>query len=817
MPSKVISADYLDELVPLVIGVTGHRELPVKEIGGEEAIDPSIEEQVSEFFQRLSDEYPATPLVVLSPFSPGADCLVAKLALRIDARVVPVLPEPLEDHIKANRKKLKTCYPYSVEEFRSLLARAEAPIVIPELTLDKSENFEGVTSIPHLLAGVFVARHCHILLAVWDGRPKHDDGTIGGTAQNVHFHRSGELPDAEHLEDLLSELPERYSIKRRLLDEPETGLIYYIDTVNTEDPQPHDSRFLGRESNRELDSDEEEDRKDYVERFKKTYSNINKYNSDLLKLLPSRRAKLRSSARELIRDKEAAKLPKPLRGLRSAHAAADVLAAHFRDQTHRSMAFIFWVVGIAAASFVYYAHMAERHERHWLLGGYLLLLAIAIFFYLGVRKRSSQDKYQDYRALAEGLRVEFFWRLAGLSSSASGHYLRKHKNELDWIRSAVRACALMSDIAKDIDEWPSLLLEYWIKGESRYFGAKAKRYHEWRLRLREIGGGVLLFGVGLSIFVLLNVVGSPAELTGFFAMLAAVALLALIIVTLSEIAGEPEEAEKRARTTDQSARDKHQGDEYTNRKRKARTPWIRHPLKSIAAVGEFFGRALKPSAIPLVVGLIYSSICLISDLKARGLYLVEFFPLKLLPLEIFPGLVVLTIGAIHIIHRRLVRRDSRPAVRQLFRGTGKRFIRRKVEKWLVSLKNSLYGINLGLLITLALLHSNALPDFLRRLMKNEPDDPHDMLVAAMGLMALVAALLHTYAEQRALAEQYKLYKRMKSTFSRARLRLEDLIQKHKLDKARELVHELGKETLEEHGDWVMLHRERPMELPRVET
>ena len=37
-----------------------------------------------------------------------------------------------------------------------------------------------------------------------------------------------------------------------------------------------------------------------------------------------------------------------------------------------------------------------------------------------------------------------------------------------------------------------------------------------------------------------------------------------------------------------------------------------------------------------------------------------------------------------------------------------------------------------------------------------------------------------------------------------------------MDSARTLVSDLGKEALAEHGDWLMLHRERPIELPKAE-
>jgi hypothetical protein len=96
------------------------------------------------------------------------------------------------------------------------------------------------------------------------------------------------------------------------------------------------------------------------------------------------------------------------------------------------------------------------------------------------------------------------------------------------------------------------------------------------------------------------------------------------------------------------------------------------------------------------------------------------------------------------------------------------------------------------------------------------EDSHDILVAAMGLTALIAALLQTYAERRALAEQHKQCKRMTHIFARAKLCMTELISANRQGEARELVRELGKAALEEHGDWVMLHRERPIELPRAE-
>jgi hypothetical protein len=52
-------------------------------------------------------------------------------------------------------------------------------------------------------------------------------------------------------------------------------------------------------------------------------------------------------------------------------------------------------------------------------------------------------------------------------------------------------------------------------------------------------------------------------------------------------------------------------------------------------------------------------------------------------------------------------------------------------------------------------------------------------------------------------------------FRRASARLRALLEERETDAAQALVVELGKEALAEHADWVLLHRERPVELPEA--
>ena len=90
-----------------------------------------------------------------------------------------------------------------------------------------------------------------------------------------------------------------------------------------------------------------------------------------------------------------------------------------------------------------------------------------------------------------------------------------------------------------------------------------------------------------------------------------------------------------------------------------------------------------------------------------------------------------------------------------------------------------------------------------------------------------SALLHHYAEKMAFEENAKQYEHITDIFTKANQALEPILLKLRQAKddpvitaeyqqeAQESLLELGKEALEENGDWVLLHRKKPLELPEV--
>jgi hypothetical protein len=95
-------------------------------------------------------------------------------------------------------------------------------------------------------------------------------------------------------------------------------------------------------------------------------------------------------------------------------------------------------------------------------------------------------------------------------------------------------------------------------------------------------------------------------------------------------------------------------------------------------------------------------------------------------------------------------------------------------------------------------------------------DIHDWMVISMVLTVAVAALFQWYTEKMAFAGQHNQYKRMRSVFGRAHAHVEAQLKAGNVVKAQETLLQLGQEALAEHADWLLLHRDRPMELPRLE-
>ena len=80
-----------DLKIPLIIGVTGHRDIPTTDI-------TEVEEKVRVIFNYITNKYKETPIVLLTPLADGADRIVAKIALKEFATKITVsVPMPFDE------------------------------------------------------------------------------------------------------------------------------------------------------------------------------------------------------------------------------------------------------------------------------------------------------------------------------------------------------------------------------------------------------------------------------------------------------------------------------------------------------------------------------------------------------------------------------------------------------------------------------------------------------------------------------------------------------------------------------------------------
>jgi hypothetical protein len=165
-----------------------------------------------------------------------------------------------------------------------------------------------------------------------------------------------------------------------------------------------------------------------------------------------------------------------------------------------------------------------------------LLAAMWATWYFGSVLRL-KDRYQEYRAAAEGARVQVFWQIVGVTERTADHFLVGQESALDWIRRALRTVAL-------IDGWRAsaagahdgsldealldLTTRHWIDAQASYFAGAVAQGHKKAARV----------GVWIAALFVLAALGFASRLLGGSLDPAAAMLLrqASGIVTTSALA-----------------------------------------------------------------------------------------------------------------------------------------------------------------------------------------------------------------------------------------------------------------------------------------
>jgi len=434
-----------------VLGVTGHVDILEEDI-------PFYKDQLSQLFTQLKKDYPNTPLQIINPLAEGADRIVAHVATEHNIELIIPLPLPEKEYVKD--------FPDTIDEYQAIKKTSsvencfELPLA-PGNTEDNICEHGLHRDQQYALVGSYITMRCHILIALWDGV---ENKATGGTAQVVQFQLAGTTNPCDH--------------NINLLDPVDNGPVFHIDArrlINEFPVIPSSSKWLYPEGRSEED-------------YKNILGYIETFNSETLR----ENTVLIEKSRNYVIPKNK-KLAKTEKNILDTYAMADVFAIHYQRSAHRTLISILILAGAMALSFEIYAHLIVDP----------FILALYPIFFIGItgiyiwhRQVGAHGKYLDYRALAEGLRVQIFWRLAGICDAVSDNYLLKQNGELQWIREGLRGSHILPAPKQDLD----LVYLYWIKDQEDYFTKCAHRQHEKLERLEHYAN--LLYGSGLLVSII---------------------------------------------------------------------------------------------------------------------------------------------------------------------------------------------------------------------------------------------------------------------------------------------------------------------------
>jgi hypothetical protein len=439
--------------LPLVIAVAGHRDLKKQD-------EEPLLQQVEEIVRQLMNTYPFTPLRLLSGLAEGADRLAARAACELGIELVACLPmsRALYERDFETRE--------SQREFEQLLSCAAEVIELPLVNGNTAQMIQeqGANRDKQYRAlAEFVVEQSQILIALWDGI---DTKLVGGTSWIVQL-------------QLGQRHPAGGPGVRSPLDFPETGPVYQIVTARRKNAMPAARPYsrinhyhAGFESERAAEK-----------AYQRIFGRMDLFNRDVLRLGNELKGTIERIKERLIPGGKRAKLPSHLQQVIDHYAVADAVAIHFQAFTKRSMRRLIFVYGLAGlVVFTVFAHGPALWQIPALFL-YLVIIALAFVHYRFAKKHELKSRYLDYRAFAEGLRLQIFWKLSGLDDTVANHYLRKQRTELDWIRHATRiwsAPLLRTSIAHDLE----LVRTYWIESQLKFFRTAADRdeaYYRWEL------------------------------------------------------------------------------------------------------------------------------------------------------------------------------------------------------------------------------------------------------------------------------------------------------------------------------------------------
>jgi hypothetical protein len=477
----------------LCVAVSAHRDL----VAGERS---AIESRVESCLRELAEAFPGLPLTLLSPLAEGGDQLAARVALQLGVPVLAVLP------MEQGEYERDFASAASLDEFHRLLGQAEDIISLPIAPGNEAPpRSEGARQIQYAQVGVFLSNHCQVLLALWDGKA---GDRLGGTGQVVRFHLTAVMPGFE-----------ADSSPSSLLADDENDLVYHVVCSRARPdggPAPglvagDAAWFSSRDDGARSPTLPDDYRVllDRLQKFARDWRDkeeiVGRYSSGLLGRAPD------------------LELPSGVALTNEQFRAADALAVHYQRRVHGSLRAVHSLAVLMGVVLLVYS---EFDGPNYMVLAFLGLFFAGVALHVTGEAREWHRKYLDYRALAEGLRVQLYWNLSGVVDARSAEFaydsfLQQQDVDLGWIRHVMRQGSLSRRRGRAPPEgWVDWVVDEWV-GSAESFGpeqgqlayyARKETQNAARYRRTSLLGRVCLWsGIGIAILLFFTGLAGVSE------------------------------------------------------------------------------------------------------------------------------------------------------------------------------------------------------------------------------------------------------------------------------------------------------------------
>ncbi len=444
----------LNGKIPIIIGVTGHRDLFPED-------QQSLHESIKKSLKQVQEGAPGTPLVMLTALAEGADSIAAEVAYMMEIPIIATLPMKIDEYAKDFGEGEAKSY------FYSLVNKAWKVYEGPYYTKEPlhPEEYAAKRNTYYEEVGLFIIRQCNILIALWDGKVIDKKG---GTSHVVKM-AQGEIRTSEK------------PLIRSTSFRDEQCKIYHLKTRRKSNPAVED---LFTVKILEGSDDELSDSEEYYFQYLEEYNKETKHTAteELSSLIPIYHDQMQTPDLECIRSSEQTDIVKHFINF-------DQLSIKYLGLKIRYASAIMYLVIIGVIFFNLYGFI----DSDILLYGYLGMYSMATVAYLAAKKQELNRKSVDYRTISEALRVQLFWNFAGVRRKVENFYSDKYTEELFWMRRGIKTINLLyydhqrkthqnSDNAIETsNEQLAAVKEYWVESQLGYFKSSIRK-HNQRIR-----------------------------------------------------------------------------------------------------------------------------------------------------------------------------------------------------------------------------------------------------------------------------------------------------------------------------------------------